>query len=192
MAKKTRRTRGPIVHDTSQAQRADLMQLKTPKYTTFQVADALHIPRNTFKDMQARGFIPVTKESEGRGMPALLSEIDACSIALQRRFSTHGIRREIAAKHSDEVRKELLKGENSDSIVLFEAGHKLRAMGFGPVTEEDMPQFWLVDLTHGMIKVYLEGHGFKGIEEFDPDWQILLAVNFRALQREVHDALAAF
>lgn len=175
MPKKTRRTQ----------------DLAIPRYSTFQVADALDIPLNTFKGMQALDLIPVTKESEGRGKAALFSKIDVYTIALQRRFSTHGIRREIAAKHSNKLREELLKGETPPaSVVLYEFEHELRIMAFPVVTKEEMPQSWVIDLTNDMVKNYLEGIGFKAIQEFDPEWQIVIAVNFKALQKEVDHALA--
>lgn len=160
-------------------------------YSTLEVAKGLGIPFSTVRDLYYKGHIVATTPAVGKAVRARFTKKDVHTAGLYQRLVAIGITRETAGRLSKGVREGLLEGETPAYVVLFEVGHELQCISFPENTKQNLKESAMIDLTHRKLKRYVEGLGFVGIPgaDFDPEWRVLLTVNFKMLSKEIDAAL---
>lgn len=190
----------PMILPPKRKRPRDMIEGRT--YSSFDIMKALQIPKEKLRDWIDRGFVPTTKPSPGRGLPAVYSRTDIYGLALFMELISHGFPREKASEMVNEYRDSFDMyypgdGESGPDIwtidkfadyIIFrretdEAGNtNIKVMGAPNDT-------WHITLWSGQLVPEDSEDEFPGHPDLKP-WNSLLVINYKKIRDAVDEALA--
>lgn len=170
-------------------------------YSSFDIMRALQIPKEKLRDWIDRGFVPSTKPSPGRGLPAVYTKWDVYGLALFMELLSHGFPRDRASSMAKDYRDEYdiyYPGDAESEPDVWTIFKPADYILFRREVDEDgnvnirvsgaANDEWNVSLSTGDIYPEDAEHDYPGHPDLKP-WSSILIIDYKKIRNSVDEAL---